>query len=152
MPTPDALLAPAVGTPFPELSVAASDGAFVSLRTILPADRAAVVFFMRTSSCPVCRAHIRALQRMAEAGELGDAHVVIVVPGAPADARAVQRITTLQTVASADAHGAVGLGRFLTLQHSGTFVLDPAQCVLARRTSALPTASFSRAEVRAALA
>lgn len=40
----------------------------------------------------------------------------------------------------------------MTLQHSGTFVLDASGRVLAQRTATLPTASFARQEVLAALA
>lgn len=146
-----ALAVPALGEEFPDVPVVLSDASRTALSARLPVGRPAVVFFMRSPDCPVCRSHIRALQRMADAGELSDAAVVIVVPGGAAEAALVQDRTRLPVVASGEAHRAAGLGRFLLLQHSGTFVLDPDRRILARRTSALPTSSFSRAEVIAAL-
>jgi peroxiredoxin len=114
-------------------------------------EHGAVVFFMRTSTCPVCHAHVRELQRMSDAGLLRGARGIVVTPGGPAEAAAVARRTTLSVFASGDRHRDVGLGRFLTMQHSGTFVVDATGHVLARRTSALPTASFSRREILSAL-
>jgi peroxiredoxin len=111
----------------------------------------AVVFFMRTSTCPICRAHVRELQRMSDAGVLRGARAIVVTPGGADEAAAVARHTTLRVFASGERHRDVGLGRFLTLQHSGTFVVDATGRVLARRTSALPTASFSRREILSAL-
>jgi hypothetical protein len=53
--------------------------------------------------------------------------------------------------ASGEHHADLGLGRFLMLQHSGTFVTDADGRVVDAVTSALPTASFSASKVRAAL-
>ncbi|KRC61334.1 hypothetical protein ASE14_10595 [Agromyces sp. Root81] len=114
-------------------------------------EHGAVVFFMRTSTCPVCHAHVRELQRMSDAGQLRGARAVVVTPGGAAEAAAVARRTTLSVFASGERHRDVGLGRFLTMQHSGTFVVDAAGRVLARRASALPTGSFSKREILSAL-
>ena len=112
----------------------------------------AVIFFMRSSTCPVCLAHVRALQKMSDAGQLHGARGIVVTPGGVDEATAVARRTTLSVFGSGDHHRNIGLGRFLTLQHSGTFVVDGAGRVLTRRTSALPTASFSKREITEALA
>lgn len=114
-------------------------------------DHGAVVFFMRTSTCPVCRAHVRELQRMSDAGLLRGASAIVITPGGAVEAAAVARRTTLRVFASGERHRDVGLGRFLALQHSGTFVVDASGRVLAQRASALPTSSFSRREILSAL-
>lgn len=152
MPDAATFVVPAVGETLPDIAVVDSAGATSTLGERTRGDGGAVVFFMRASNCPVCRAHVRVLQAMVESGELGEARAVVVTPGGAAEAAAVSRSTTLDVVGSGDGHRDVGLGRFLTLQHSGTFVLDASGRVLARRTSALPTASFSRKEIREALA
>ena len=146
------IVVPAIGTFLPDLPMVDSAGATATLAERTRGDRGAVVFFMRASNCPICRAHVRALEAMAESGELGGARAVVVTPGGAAEAAAVARSTTLDVFGSGDHHRDVGLGRFLTLQHSGTFVLDDSGRVLSRRASALPTASFSRKEIRETLA
>ncbi|WP_180968986.1 redoxin domain-containing protein [Microbacterium aurantiacum] len=146
------IVVPAIGAFLPDFRVVDSADAMSSLAERTRGDGSTVVFFMRASTCPICRAHVRTLEAMAESGELGGARVVVVTPGGAAEARAVARSTTLDVFGSGDHHRDVGLGRFLTLQHSGTFVLDASGRVLARRASALPTASFSRKDIRETLA
>jgi len=140
---------PAVGSRMPDLDLTAADGSATTLRTATAGTRS-VVFFMRAASCQICLGHIAHLERLAL-----DATVVVVVPGDAADAASVaSRVSagSMQVLASGGAHAAAGLGTFLTIQHSGTFVLDVDGGVLYRRTATIPTASFNAAEVVAALA
>jgi peroxiredoxin len=115
--------------------------------------RAAVVFFMRTASCPVCRSHVRSLVAMANQLAARDTVAVVVVPGSPQDAAAVRRLAAgrLTVVSSTDAHAAVGLGRTMLMQHSGTYVVDASGALRSRRSAAMPTASFSRSDILAAI-
>jgi peroxiredoxin len=137
----------------PELSLTDRAG----VRSTLTAARGAgpaVVFFLRSASCPVCVRHARALVAMAERGELADHAVMLVVPGGAAEAGQLQRRLTSGRItawASGEGHAAAGLGTFLSLQHSGTFVLSAAGAVVYRRTSLLPTGSFSAGELLKAL-
>ncbi|MFB6610719.1 redoxin domain-containing protein [Agromyces sp. NPDC056379] len=146
----DTITVPALGDTLPDIPLVDGTGASSRVLDGLGA-RGAVVFFMRSSTCPVCRAHVRELQRMSDAGLLRGARGIVITPGGAAEAAAVARRTTLGVFASGEHHRDVGLGRFLTLQHSGTFVVDGTGRVLAQRTSALPTASFSRREILSAL-
>lgn len=114
----------------------------------------AVLFFMRTSTCPVCLRHVRALAGLA--GTLAERGVrpYVVVPGGEADrARVQRRAGTLRALSSGGtaAHGAVGLGRTLMMQHSGTLLVDAAGRVAYVKTSAMPVASFSPKELTAAV-
>ncbi|MEO5535466.1 MAG: redoxin domain-containing protein [Pseudolysinimonas sp.] len=140
---------PAIGTELPDIPLTAADGTASTLHRQTVGRT--VIFFMRASNCPICRAHVRALERMRDAGTLGDATVVIVVPGGRSQAPTVARLTTLKVWASGDHHADLGLGRFLMLQHSGTFVVDADGSILSAVTSALPTASFSKSAVIEAL-
>lgn len=145
---------PDVGTTMPDAILVDPADAGTTLREATAGSRS-VVFFMRAASCAICRGHVASLVRLAEGGQLSDAKVVIVVPGKAKDASAVaERVPTSVGVvlASGDAHAAAGLGTFLAIQHSGTFVLDADATVLARRTATIPTGSFDAAEVVAALA
>ncbi len=141
---------PALGATLPNIPLLDASGGASHVLDGLGAG-GAVVFFMRSSTCPVCRAHVRELQRMSDAGLLRGARAIVITPGGADEAAAVARRTTLRVFASGEHHRDVGLGRFLALQHSGTFVVDASGRVLAQRASALPTSSFSRREILSAL-
>ena len=147
------MTAPAVGTTMPDIQLISPDGRESLLATRL-GDQGAVVFFMRAASCPICVAHAATAIRMAEAGELGGARLVVITPGDARDAAAVARRlkSPLATVAaSGTGHANAGLGSTLLIQHSGTFVLDASGTVLHAQTSVLPTGNFSADAVRDAL-
>lgn len=150
---PDTIEAPAVGTTMPDIDLEAPDAVATTLHALALGERA-VVIFMRASTCPVCHAHVAEAVRMLRAGQLGGARLIVVTPGGADDiATVVARVpgNDVIVVGSGSAHAEVGLGRFLGLQHSGTFVLDERGAVLAARTAALPTGAFKAEEVLAAL-
>jgi peroxiredoxin len=145
---------PTVGDLMPDIALLRPTGETVGLREVT-AGAAALVYFMRSATCPVCNAHIATILRLEQQGELAAARVVIVTPSTADDAASVARklgtdaaIVLASTEAS---RAAVGLSSFLAIQHSGSFVLDPSGRVLSARTATVPTASFSRDEVLAAL-
>lgn len=150
---PATLALPAVGTVFPDLELVDANGSRGRLADLV-AGGAAVVHFMRSSTCPVCLGHAAVLERMRTSGEIPDVTIVFVAPGGAAEAgEAASRLRgrRIHVRASGDAHASLGLGRFLALQHSGTVVLDPERAVLSAVSAAIPVASFSRAEIIAAL-
>ncbi|WP_448810813.1 hypothetical protein [Agromyces bauzanensis] len=145
---------PAIGSPMPDISLVDPSGAQSTLHKVRGAS-VAIVQFMRSSTCPVCLAHARTITRMLDSSEFGDARHLLIAPGAAdAAALAARRLgdSPASVWGSGADHAAVGLGRFLTIQHSGTFVLDDDGTVLLARAATLPTASFSRSETLAALA
>lgn len=144
------MTAPAVGTTMPDIHLIAADGKESRLAQQL-GDGGAVVFFMRAASCPICLAHAATAVRMAAAGELGDAALVVITPGDAADAAAVTKRLRSPAWASGTAHANAGLGSTLLIQHSGTFVLDAAGTVLHAQTSVLPTGNFSAEAVKRTL-
>lgn len=141
-------------TRLPTIALTAPDGAATSLDDAR-AGGAALVYFMRASTCPVCHAHLRRITRLAEDGSLGDTAVVVVVPGEPADAALVRGrhpSPHLVVLASGDGHALVGLGRSFGLQHSGTFLVRADGTVAYRRTATVPVQSFVEKEVLERLA
>lgn len=143
---------PDTGTPMPELPLIGPTGERTSLHAVRD-NRAAVVFFLRASSCPACIAHARVLVQLSESGQLGGAAVILIAPGTAEDARELaQRVpsTAASKWASGTAHGSAGMGRFLFIQHSGTFLVEPNGNVHYRRTAVLPPLSLDRGELLAA--
>jgi hypothetical protein len=144
---------PDVGTVMPDLALVDRDGARTTLDDVR-AGRSSIVYFLRAATCPVCIRHARELAALADKGALGDRAVVLVVPGGADEAgRLAGRVTSGRVTcwASGQGHAAAGLGNFLALQHSGTFALSPTGAVVYRRTSLLPTGSFSGRDLLDAL-
>lgn len=149
---PQTATVPAIGSTMPELTLIGPDGESSTLSTHLGA-KPLIVHFMRSSSCPVCVGHSRAIVELIESGRV-DAAFLAIAPGSSADAAtATQRIgrAVASVWASGDSHAEIGLGRFLALQHSGTFVISPDGIVLDATVNAIPTKSYSRDAVLAAL-
>ncbi|MFF7475743.1 redoxin family protein [Streptomyces sp. NPDC008092] len=145
---------PAVGTAMPDIDLVGPDGLATTLQQVRAGQRA-VVYFLRAATCPVCVNHARTLTDLATTGDLGNnVRVVLVAPGEPLDAAELARRIGNDTVgswASGSGHEAAGLGSFLALQHSGTFLVNADGTVAYRRTATLPPNSFSRRELLKAL-
>ena len=144
---------PSVGTIMPDIPLSDQDGAAVTLRE-LTSGRSALVYFMRSSTCSFCNAHVQVIARMVAADELTGVAVVVVTPGDASDIATVagklQAGVATVVATGAESRAAVGLSSFMTMRHSGTFVLDEGGRVLAQRTATIPTGSFSRDEALAA--
>ena len=143
----------------------ATDDAFPPLALTTPAGErttwaqvrsveATVVYFMRTSTCPVCHQHVRAIAS-AEVNGASLAHrAVIIVPGGAAEAADVERRHPRlagRIFASEDAHERVGLFVKMGLQQSGNFVVSPDDTVTYAKWAAIPLATFTERETVAAL-
>jgi len=146
-------ITPSIGDRFPDAPVSTANGTHSTLHAEL-ASSPTVLYFMRSSHCPVCGSHVRALIREAGAGAYGDARVVIVVPGEAADAAhiAAKAGSAASVIASTAAHAEAGLDVKTGLQQSGTFVLDAAGTVVSARIATVPTGAFDHREVLATLA
>lgn len=143
----------ATGELLPDLALVAPDGTPVTLTT-LRAGRPAVVYFMRSSTCPVCHRHVATLLELAGSGRLGDRALVVLAPGGAPEAATVRGrhpSPRAEVHATGDGHAQAGLGVFLTLQHSGVVVLDGAGTVTYRRTGAVPVGNLDVNELHAAL-
>jgi len=150
---PPSATVPDVGTPMPDLSLIGPTGVRTSLHAVRDAT-AAIAYFLRASTCPACIAHARLLAGLAASGKLGGARVILIAPGDDNEARLLAaRIpsSAVSTWASGTAHASAGMGSFLSIRHSGTFLIDAGGEVRYRRTAVLPPLSLNRGELLAAL-
>jgi len=144
---------PDVGTPMPDLSLVGPTDVRQNLHAVR-AGTTTIVYFLRASTCPACLKHARTLTELVEADQLGGAGVVLIAPGDVDEARQLaDRIpsASVSAWASGTAHGAAGMGTFLSVQHSGTFLVAADDTIRYRRTAALPPLSFDRGELLAEL-
>jgi hypothetical protein len=146
---------PAIGSIMPDIALVNAKNATTTLLNETSGTKA-VVYFMRSASCPVCNSHIASLVAMVKAGELNGATLTIIAPGGAEQAAKVTRKVPASAgrvfaTTATEGLAAVGLGSFLAIQHSGSFALAEDGTVLSSRTVTNPMVSFSRSEVLAAL-
>jgi peroxiredoxin len=145
---------PDIGAVMPDLPLVAPDGGRTSLQAVRGSGTA-VAYFLRSSDCPICLKHARSLAELAESGSLGGASVLLIAPGGLDEARAVAAKVPSPAVtawASGTGHAAAGMGVFLSIQHSGTFLIAADGTIEYRRTTALPPMSMNRKELLEATA
>jgi peroxiredoxin len=151
---PSTATVPDIDTVMPDLALVSADGVAMNLHAVR-GTRPAVTYFLRASDCPICLRHARALAELAESDRLGGASVILIAPGGADEAREVAAKVPSRAVtalASGDGHAAAGMGTFLSVQHSGTFLISAEGTVRYRRTAAVPLRSLDRKELLAAIA
>ncbi|GIJ50676.1 hypothetical protein Val02_75620 [Virgisporangium aliadipatigenens] len=151
---PTATTVPDIGTRMPDLALVSPGGDRTTLHAVRDG-RAAVAYFLRSDSCPACLKHARSLAELADSGGLGGASVILIVPGDADEAgKVATRVPSAAVTAwaSGTGHAAAGMGTFLSVQHSGTFLIAPDGTVAYRRTAALPQRSMDRGELLEAIA
>jgi peroxiredoxin len=144
---------PDIGTVMPDLDLVAPNGDHANLQTVR-GGRPAVAYFLRASTCPICLKHAKSLAELAESDNLGGASVILIAPGDIEEAREVAAKVSSPAVtawASGSGHAAAGMGVFLSVQHSGTFLIAADGTIKYRRTSALPPMSLNRKELLEAI-
>jgi peroxiredoxin len=146
---PSTVSVPDIGTVMPDVLLISPDGDRTSLQAVRGSG-STVAYFLRASDCPICLKHARSLAELAESGSLGGASVLLIAPGGLDEARAVAARVPSPAVtawASGTGHAAAGLGVFLSIQHSGTFLIAADGTIKYRRTTALPPMSLNRKEL-----
>ncbi|MEU0530222.1 peroxiredoxin family protein [Amycolatopsis tolypomycina] len=142
------------GSPAPQLVLEDTDGQTVHL----PDHHAVLLYFMRSTTCPVCRRHVRHLADDAATLEAAGVRVLIAVPEDRATAAAwrAKHAIPFQVLTGrrGTPHELVGLGRavFGALQRSGSVLVDAEGIVRHAHSAALPTAGYDRAGIAAAVA
>jgi peroxiredoxin len=143
----------AIGSPAPDLTFEDTTGRPVRLSD--HRGRAVLLYFLRSSTCPVCNRHVRDLS--AHAAQLAGVRILLVVPEDRATAAAWRDRRDVGfpvLVGRGDRpHQRVGLGRriFGTMQQSGTVLLDAAGTVRYVRAATVPTGGYDRAGLLAAV-
>jgi peroxiredoxin len=117
-----------------------------------------LVYFMRSLSCAQCNAHVQSFVKSQADFDAANVEIIVAVPEDLKDAAAWKARKNIPYTVVAGAagtpHESVGLLRkvFGTLQQSGSVIVDTSGVVRYTEVSTLPTTSYNRAEVSAALA
>ncbi len=143
---------PVVGAKIPDIDLVSPNGAPSGLRTII-GSHGAIVYFMRTPTCPVCNAHVKNLARLDANDEFSGVPPIVIVPGGKdaANIVAVRHGTAnLSIWASEEGHALFGLDVKMTMQQSGTWVVDSDYTVSHATVSTIPIQGLDHVAVRAA--
>jgi peroxiredoxin len=141
----------------PELHLEDTDGHPLSIADYKGKENV-LVYFMRALSCAQCNAHVQSfIKNQAEFDE-ARVEIIVAVPEDLKDAavwKAKKNIPyTVVAGAAGTPHESVGLLRkvFGTLQQSGSVLFDSNGVVTYTQVSTIPTTSYNKAEIGAALA
>jgi peroxiredoxin len=143
------------GIQFPELDLEDSSGRRVSLAQY-SGSSGVLLYFMRTTTCPVCNRHVAELQAQAEAYGHRGVNIVIAVPEGAETAKAwkASKEISLPVVSgrAGSPYEAIGLGKrvFGAIQQSGTILVDKEGVVRYSHGSTIPTGSYDAAATEAA--
>lgn len=117
-----------------------------------------LIYFMRALSCAQCNAHVQSFAKNQSVFDDAGVEIIVAVPEDLADAavwKAKKNIPyTVVAGAAGTPHESVGLLKkvFGTLQQSGTVLFDSDGVVRYTQVSTVPTTSYNRGEMDAALA
>ncbi|WP_410592741.1 peroxiredoxin family protein [Amycolatopsis sp. lyj-23] len=145
------------GSPAPQLTLEDTEGRIVRLADHR-GEHAVLLYFMRSTSCPVCHRHVRDLVENADALAAANVRVLIAIPeDRPAAAawRAKHRIPfPVLTGRRATPHELVGLSRkiFGSMQQSGSILVDAEGIVRHAHGATMPTGSYDKKGITATIA
>lgn len=140
-----------VGSTIEDAPVQLSDGTRAGL---LGEDhRGTLIYFMRTTTCMICNAHVRTL--MSNEKDFGDrgVRVLIAVPEEATTAQAWVDRRQIRFPVVPGLHGDLGLARRLlgSMMQSGTVIMDAAGRVTYADIVTMPTGGYRHRDVLAAL-
>ncbi|HEY1529696.1 MAG TPA: redoxin domain-containing protein [Galbitalea sp.] len=141
----------------PDIRFEDTDGNRVSL-TDFAGKQNVLIYFMRALSCAQCNAHVQSFAKNQSEFDNARVEIIVAVPEDLKDAAAwkARKNIPYTVVAGAEGtpHESVGLLRkvFGTLQQSGSVLLDSKGVVRYTEVSTVPTTSYNRRELGAALA
>lgn len=145
-----------IGSPAPDVVLEDTDGRAVRLSGP-QGDHAMLVYFMRSTSCPVCNRHVHDLIRRRDEFAADNLRVFIAVPEdrrTAAEWKAKRRIPfPVLTGRHGTPHEMVGLGRkvFGSLQQSGSVLIDSQGVIRHAHAATMPTGGYDRKAITAAL-
>lgn len=119
--------------------------------------RGTLLYFMRSTSCPICNRHVRDLIARRDFFDDENIRVVIVVPEDRAAALAWKTKHAIPfavlTGSTGDPHEAVGLTRriFGSMRQSGTVLVDAEGTVRHAHGATMPVSSYDRKGITAAV-
>ncbi|MBF6172108.1 peroxiredoxin family protein [Nocardia blacklockiae] len=116
-----------------------------------------LLYFMRSTSCPVCNRHVRQLLVDRDDFDSANVRVLIAVPESRDIAAAwkTKRGISFPVLVGTDGipHDSIGLARkvFGAMQQSGTLLVDMNGVVRHAHSATLPTAGYDRKGISAAV-
>ncbi|MEV0198322.1 peroxiredoxin family protein [Nonomuraea sp. NPDC050691] len=145
------------GSPAPDVVLEDTDG-----HTVRVSDHqgkhAVLIYFMRSTTCPVCNWHVQDLVRRRDELAAGDVRVLVAVPEdreTAAEWKARRRIPfpVLVGRGGGTPHEMIGLNRkaFGALQQSGTVLIDSQGVIRHAHGATMPTGGYQRKEITAAV-
>jgi len=145
------------GLPAPQMVLEDTAGQTVRLSDH-QGKHAVLLYFMRSTSCPVCNRHVQDLVNSGD--ELADANVCVLlaVPDDRENAavwKAKRQIPFPVLTGRRDTpHEMIGLSRkiFGSMQQSGSILIDPHGIVRHAHGATMPTSSYDKKGITAAIA
>ncbi|MFG3436970.1 peroxiredoxin family protein [Nonomuraea sp. NPDC047897] len=148
------------GSPAPDLVWEDSDGKPVRL-SHYQGEHAVLIYFMRSTSCPVCNRHVRDLVRRRDEFAADDVRVLVAVPEDRREAAAwkARRQIPFPVLVGGlvgghrSPHETIGLSRkvFGSLQQSGSILIDRQGIVRHVHGATLPTGGYPRQDITTAI-
>ncbi|GAA3427943.1 peroxiredoxin family protein [Streptosporangium sandarakinum] len=144
------------GSPAPDVVLEDTDGQAVRLSGHQD-DHAVLIYFMRSTSCPVCNRHVQDLIRRRDELAADNVRVFVAVPEdrrAAAEWKARRQIPfPVLTGRHGTPHEMIGLGRkvFGSLQQSGSVLIDSQGIVRHAHGATMPTGGYDRKAITAAV-
>jgi peroxiredoxin len=141
----------------PDLKLEDTDGKTLSIADFKGKENV-LIYFMRALSCAQCNAHVQSFVKNQSEFDAAKVEIIVAVPEDLKDAaawKAKKNIPyTVVAGASGTPHESVGLLRkvFGTLQQSGSVLFDSTGKVTYTQVSTVPTTSYNKTEIGAALA
>lgn len=145
-----------IGSAAPDVELEDTDGQAVRLSG-QPGGRALLVYFTRSTSCPVCNRHVRDLARRSDEFAASNVAVLVAVPADRAEAAAWKdaRGVPFPVVVGrrGTPHASIGLTRkvFGSMQQSGCLLIDSGGIVRHVLGATLPTGGYDAKSVTAAV-
>lgn len=144
------------GSPAPDVALEDTGGQAVRLSGY-QGDHAVLVYFMRSTSCPVCNRHVQDLIRRCDEFAADNVRVFVAVPEdrqAAAEWKAKRQIPFPVLVGRGSTpHEMIGLSRkvFGSLQQSGSVLIDSQGIVRHVHGATMPTGGYDRKGIIAAV-
>ncbi|MGI5486745.1 peroxiredoxin family protein [Microtetraspora malaysiensis] len=144
------------GSPAPDVVLEDTDGQAVRLADY-QGNHAVLIYFMRSTSCPVCNRHVQDLIRRRDDFAADNVRVFVAVPEdrqAAAEWKAKRQIPFPVLIGRHSIpHEVIGLSRkvFGSLQQSGSILIDPQGVIRHANGATMPTSGYQRKAITAAV-
>ncbi|MFI6595931.1 peroxiredoxin family protein [Nonomuraea sp. NPDC050536] len=143
-----------IGSRVPEVVLEDTDGQAVRLSDYR-GRHAVLVFFMRSTTCPVCNGHVRDLVRRRDELAADNVQVLVAVPEDRQEAAAwkAKRQVPFTVLVGGTPHEMIGLSRkvFGSMQQSGSILVDSGGIVRHAHGATMPTGAYDKKGIAAAI-